>query len=87
MEKKQLYGEMLQRKSKEVENLKEKMMATPKKTKYGRKATEDDESSCRSNEGVDKETDLGTILIGTISVSLNCSSSSLTFQLSSSQKK
>ena len=51
---------------------------TPKKTKFGRKATEDDESSYRSTEEMAKEMDLGTILIGTIPISLNCSTTSLT---------
>ena len=50
MEKMQLFGEMMQRKSKEVENIKEKVMPTPEKTKSRRKATEDDKSSCVSNE-------------------------------------
>ena len=53
-------------------------MPTLEKTKSGRKAIKDDESSCGSNEGVDEEMYLGTILIGTIPVSLNCSTSSLT---------
>ena len=50
-------------------------MPTPKKTKFGRKATEDGESSCESIE----EMDLKTIMIGTILISLKCSTISLTF--------
>ena len=49
-------------------------MPTPKKTKFGRKAIEHDESSYGSTE----EMDLGTILIGAIPISLNCSTTSLT---------
>ena len=41
-------------------------MPTPKKTKFGRKATKDDESSCGSTEEMAKEMDFGTIMIGTI---------------------
>ena len=44
------------------------MRPTPKKTKLGRKGTEDKMASCRSNE----EMDLKTILIGTFLVSLKC---------------
>ena len=43
-------------------------MSTAKKTKFGRKATKDDESSYRSIE----EMDLGTVMIGTIPISLKC---------------
>ena len=43
-------------------------MLTSKKTKFGRNATKDDESSYRSIE----EIDLGTILIGIIPISLKC---------------
>ena len=50
------------------------MRSTSKKTKFGRKATEDDESGCGSNE----EIHLKTILIGTFLVSLKCSTISLT---------
>ena len=62
-------------------------MSTPKKTKFGRKATEDDESSCGSTKEMTQEMDLGTILIGTIPISLNCSTISLTLQISSSQRR
>ena len=74
MEKMQLPGEIIQRKPKEVENLKEKVMLSQEKTKYGGKATENIESICSSNE----EIDLGTILIGKNRFSLNYSTSSLT---------
>ena len=50
-------------------------MSTPKKTKFGRRVTEDDESSWGSTE----EKDLGTILIGIIPISLNFSITFLTF--------
>ena len=53
-------------------------MSTLEKTKSRRKAIEDDESIYGSNEEMDEETDLGTIMTGTIHVSLNCSTSSLT---------
>ena len=50
------------------------MRPTPKKTKFGRKVKEDDESSC----GFAEEMDLRTILIGTFPISLKCSIVSLT---------
>ena len=50
------------------------MRPTLNKTKFGRKATEDDESSC----GSDKEMDLRAFLIGTFPISLKCSTISLT---------
>ena len=53
-------------------------MPTLKKTKFGRKAIEDDESSCGSTEEMAKKMDLGTILIGTIPIALKCSTISLT---------
>ena len=45
------------------------MRLTPKKTKFGRKATKDDEST----EEMDEEMDVRTILIGTFPISLKCS--------------
>ena len=45
------------------------MRPTTKKTKFGRKATEDEESSC----GFDEEVDLKTIMIVTFLISLKCS--------------
>ena len=62
MEKRKLPKEMPQGKPKEVR-------PTPKKTKFGRKATEDDESSCGSAE----EMDLRTIMVGTFPIYLKCS--------------
>ena len=53
-------------------------MSTPKKTKFERKGTEDDESSCGSTKEMAKEMDLRTILISTILISLNCCTISLT---------
>ena len=50
------------------------MRPTLKKTKFGRKATKDDESSC----GSDEEIDLRTIMIGIFPISLKCSTNSLT---------
>ena len=74
MEKRQLLGEMLQGKPKEVENLKEKVMPSLEKTKSGGKAIENVESICSSN----KETYLRTILIGINPFSLNYSTNSIT---------
>ena len=68
---------------KPIEAVREKVMLTPKKTIFGRKATKEDESSCRSTE----EMDLGTILIGTFPISLKCSTISLTLPNSSSKKR
>ena len=50
------------------------MRPTPRKTKFGRKATKDYESNCISDE----EMDLRTILIGIFPISLKCSTISLT---------
>ena len=61
-------------KSNEIENLREEVMPTSKKAKFGRKATEDEESSCESDE----EMHLKTILICTFLASLKCSTISLT---------
>ena len=61
MEKRKLFEEMPHEKPKETENLKEEVRPTSKKTKFGRKTTKDEESSC----GFDEETDLKTILIST----------------------
>ena len=54
--------------------MKEEVSPTTKKTKFRRKATEDKESSCGSNE----EMDLRTILISTFPISLKCFIISLT---------
>ena len=56
-----------------LKNLKDEVRSTLKKTKFGRKTTEDEESSCGSNE----EVDLRTIMIGTFPISLKCSTISL----------
>ena len=56
-------------------SLREKVMPSLDKTKYGGKATKNVESICGSNE----ETYLRTILIGTNLFSFNYSTSSLTF--------
>ena len=55
------------------------MIQTLKKTKIERKTIEDDVSSCGNTEEMAEEKDLGTILIGTIPISLNYSTISLTF--------
>ena len=60
------------------EMMREEVMPTPKKTKFGRKTIKIDESSCRSTEEMAEEMDLRTILIGTFSMSLKCSTISLT---------
>ena len=74
MEKRKLLEEMPQENPKEIENLNEELKPTSKKTKFGRKAIEDEESSC----GSDEEMDLKTIMIGTFLVSLKYSIISLT---------
>ena len=79
MKKRQLLEEMLYGKPKEAKNLKEEVMPTPKKTKFGRKAIEDDESSFGSTREMAEEIDLGVILIGTTPISLKCSTISLIF--------
>ena len=50
------------------------MRPTPQKTKFGRKATDDDEYT----EDMDEEMDLRTILICIFPISLKCSTISLT---------
>ena len=50
MEKRKLPKEMPQEKPKEADNLRENMRPTAKKTKFGRNATKDKESSCGSAE-------------------------------------
>ena len=73
MERRQ-FSEALEKKTKESNKLKEEAMPSPKKTKFGRRATKDAKSICNS----DKETYSRIILIGTIPISLNCFISSLT---------
>ena len=58
----------------ELEKLKEGMVYSSKKTKFGRKATEDMESMSSVYEVMDTE----ALLIGEIPMSLNCSTVSLT---------
>ena len=50
------------------------MRPTPKKTKFGRKTTEDNEST----KEIDEKMDFKTIMIGTFPISLKCSTISLT---------
>ena len=61
-------------KTKESKKLKEEAMPSPNKTKVRRKIIKDVESIC----SLDKETNLGIIFIGTIPISLNCATTSLT---------
>ena len=61
MKKRQLPEEMSQGKPKQAKNLKEEVMSTPKKTKFRRKATQDNESSYESTKETAKEINLGTI--------------------------
>ena len=65
---------MPQERPKEAKNLQEEMRPTSKKTQFGRKATEDEESSCESDEDMDSR----TIMIRTFPISLKCSTISLT---------
>ena len=74
MEKRKLLEEMPQEKPKETENLREEARPASKKTKFGKKAIEDEESSCE----YDEKMDFKTILIGTFLISLKCSTTSLT---------
>ena len=60
--------------------MKEGMAHSLEKTKFGRKATKDMESM----SSVDEVMDSKALLIGEIPISLNCSTGSLTLQLSSS---
>ena len=76
MEKRQLnevLKEALEKKTKESKKLKEEAMPSVEKIKFGR-AIKDAKSICNSN----KEIYLGIILIGTIPISLNFLTSSLT---------
>ena len=59
----------------ELEKVKEGMVPSLEKTKFGRKAIEDMESM----SNVDKVMDSKALLIGEILTSLNCSTVSLTF--------
>ena len=74
---------MPQEKPKELENLREEVKPNPKKTKFGRKATEDDEPT----EEIDEDMDSRNILIGTFPISLKCSTISQSLPYFSSQKK
>ena len=77
MEKRQLNEapkEAPKKKTKESEKLKEKAMPIPKKIKFGRRATDEVKPICSSI----KETNSRIIMIGTIPISLNCSTTSLT---------
>ena len=66
--------EALEKKTEESKKLKEEAMPSPEKTKFGRRAIED----AKSISNLDKEIDSGIIGIGTIPISLNFSTSSLT---------
>ena len=56
--------------------MKKEAISSLENTKFQRRATEDSESICSSDE----EIDFRAILIGKISISLNCSTTSLTLQ-------
>ena len=58
----------------ELEKLKEGMVDSSKKTKFGRKAIEDMESM----SSIDEVMDMEALLIGEIPISLNCTTASLT---------
>ena len=58
----------------ELEKVKEGMVPSLEKTKFGRKATEDMESM----SNVDEVMELEALMIGEIPISLNCSTVSLT---------
>ena len=66
-----------------LEKVKEGMIPTLKKTKFGRKAIEDMESMSSVDEVMDSE----TLLIGEIPISLNCSIISLTLPTIFKSKK
>ena len=63
--------------------MKKEAISSPEKTKFQRRVREDYESICSSDE----EIDLGAILIGKISISLNCSTTSLTLKFFFKSKK
>ena len=67
----------------ELEKVKEGMVHSSKKTKFGRKATEDMESISSVDEVMDSE----AFLISEIPISLNCSTTSLTFPTIFKSKK
>ena len=76
--------EALEKKTKESKKLKKEVVPILGKTKFRRRAIEDAKSICYS----DKETYSRISIIGTIPMSLNYSTSFLTFpQLSSSQRR
>ena len=66
-----------------LEKVNEGMVPSSKKTKFGRKATEDIESMRNVNELMDSE----ALLIGKIPISLNCSLVSLTLPIIFKLKK
>ena len=66
-----------------LEKVKEGMVPTLKKTKFGRKDTKDMESM----SSVDEVMDSGALLIGEIPISLNCSTVSLTLPTIFKSKK
>ena len=67
----------------ELEKVKEGMVPRLEKTKFRRKATKDMELMSSVNEVMDSE----ALLIGEITISLNCSTVSLTLPLSLSKKR
>ena len=69
--------------SMELEKLKEGMVHSSKKTKFGRKATKDMESM----SSIDEVMDMEALLIGEIPISLHCSTASLTLPTIFKSKK
>ena len=67
----------------ELEKVKEGMVPSLEKTKFGRKTTEDMESM----SSVDEMMDLEALMIGEIPISLNCSIVSLTLSTIFKSKK
>ena len=67
----------------ELEKVKEGMVPSLEKTKFGRKAIEDMESMSSADEVMDSK----ALMIGEIPISLNCSTVSLTLPTISSKKK
>ena len=67
----------------ELEEVKEGMVPSLEKTKFGRKATEDMESMSSVNEVMDSE----ALMLGEIPISLNCSTASLTLPTIFKSKK
>ena len=64
-----MYVEIQKKDAMELDNVKEGMVPSLEKTKFGRKTTEDMESMSSVDEVMDSE----ALMIGEIPISLNCS--------------